>query len=394
MYTPYLMFAYAVALALVMAGYGVVHRSVPGLRGLAYLRKCVLCDLSAVILLGLRSHAPLFLTETLPNLALFAGVVFLYRAATAILGIPARLLSWAVALCVAAAPLMVWLTYLQGSEVLRLETHCTVLVVLLVISAITLFGETRLALREPARASAWLLTATIAVNAAWGTYGLLGRHPSFLHPGAIHAAFSYLAMILTLSNLAALSWLSFCVHREELNAVAQTDALTGLLNRGAFEEVLRRELHRCRRDGQDVSVILIDVDYFKHINDEHGHLVGDDVLRRLGTVLQTGTRPFDVVGRFGGEEFVILLRNADLGFAEEVAERLRVDIASLDDLPRDLNLTASFGVASGGLHERASELLSRADEALYRSKREGRNLVRVDPEISTVAALHSIPVQG
>jgi diguanylate cyclase (GGDEF)-like protein len=123
--------------------------------------------------------------------------------------------------------------------------------------------------------------------------------------------------------------------------------------------------------------MLIDIDFFKQVNDAHGHLVGDDVLRRIGTALRLGTRPSDVLARFGGEEFVILLRDAGAMQAEEVAQRLRADIAALTDLPGRVNLTASFGVAVSQPGDSTGELLRRADEALYRSKRGGRNLVSV-----------------
>ncbi|HEV2326070.1 MAG TPA: GGDEF domain-containing protein [Terracidiphilus sp.] len=379
MYTPYLMFAYAVALVLALHGFGVARRSLPGLRGLVRLRQFVFCDLSAVILFGLRSRAPLLFTEVIPNVALFAGVGLLYLAIFEILGLRPRLLQRALALCGIAIPALLWFTYVQKSEISRLETHCTLLVMLWGMSAVALFSNARGPLRDPARACGWLVAATAFVNAAWGVYGRLNPvNPDFLHPDAVHAAFSYLVMILTLSISISLGWLSFCVQRRELEVVAETDSLTGLLNRGAFEERLQRELHRCGGDLQRVSVILIDVDYFKRVNDEHGHPTGDAILRRVSTVLRAGTRPSDVLARYGGEEFVVLLRDAELRAAEEVAERLRTDIATLDDLPRDVSLTASFGVATCAPYEGAPELLSRADSALYRSKREGRNRVRVD----------------
>lgn len=395
MYTPYLMFAYAAALVLVVLGFGVVRSSIPGLRGLTHLRRYVLCALGAVILLGLRARVPLFLSEIIPNLVLFAGTLFLYRAITEILGVRSVLLARAGVCCAAAAPVIIWFTYIRNSELARLETHCAVLIAVLGISAATLYREPRPGLRAPARACARLLAASVVVNAAWAAYGLLSRRsPNFLHPDAVHAGFSYLVMLLTLGNVVALGWVSFCVHREQLNTLAQTDALTGLLNRGAFEDLLRRELHRCERDGQRISLILLDVDYFKQVNDEHGHLVGDDVLRRIGMVLRAGTRPSDVLARFGGEEFVILLRDAALRPAEQVAERLRADMAALDDLPRELSLTGSFGCAVSAPHETASELLARADEALYCSKREGRNLVRVDCGMHGIAAGSSVAIRG
>jgi diguanylate cyclase (GGDEF)-like protein len=200
--------------------------------------------------------------------------------------------------------------------------------------------------------------------------------------------------MLGLGNVVALAWLSLSAHRHELEVVAQTDSLTGLLNRGAFEEILRRELKNPASPGWRVALLLIDVDYFKQVNDAHGHLVGDDVLRRIGAALRLGIRPSDVLARFGGEEFVILLHDACLESAEEVAERLRGDIAALDDLPQRVSLTASFGVAASVLGESATEFLLRADEALYRSKREGRNLVRVDRGGRRMAVVQPAPAPG
>jgi diguanylate cyclase (GGDEF)-like protein len=175
----------------------------------------------------------------------------------------------------------------------------------------------------------------------------------------------------------SLAWLSLCVHRQDLQIVAQTDALTGLLNRGAFEECLRRELAAGPAQGSILGLMLVDIDYFKQVNDEHGHLAGDDVLRRISTTLRAGIRPTDVLARFGGEEFVVLLHGAGAAQSEEVAERLRATIEALVNLPGDVRLTASFGVAVSQPADSVHSLLVRADEALYRSKRDGRNLVRV-----------------
>jgi diguanylate cyclase (GGDEF)-like protein len=392
MYTPYLMFAYAVALVLVLQGFGVAERSVPLLRGVGRLRQFIICDLGATILLAMRSRASLLVTELIPNLVLLAGVVLLYFAVSEILEVRPRLLVWAVAMCAAAVPPMFWGTYVHYSEIARLETHCASVVVLLGLSAATLFRENRASLHVPAHACGWLIVAAMSVNTAWATYGWLNPvSPDFLHPDAVHAAFSYLIMMLTLGICISLGWLSFCAHRRELELVAQTDSLTGVLNRGAFEQILQGELDACERDSRPISIVLLDVDHFKRVNDEHGHLTGDEILRRIAIALRAGTRPSDVLARYGGEEFVILLRDTGLEAAEEVAERLRKDIAALNDLPRDVELTASFGVATNSSRQPASKLLSRADEALYCSKREGRNRVRVCLGTNSAIAVCSAP---
>lgn len=377
MYTPYLFFAYAAALTLVLLGFGVVHRSVPNLRGMRWLRRYVTCALSALILFGLRSHAPGLITILIPNCILYAGIAFLYLGIVSILEVPPRMLDWVIACCVAASAGDAWFTLVYNMVLPRLVIHCATLATVLAISCYPVFRESRTALVHPTRACGWLLIMSVAVNIGWGGLGVL-HHPTpdFMHPDAVDAAISYLVMVLTLATVVSLAWLSFCINREDLKAEAYTDALTGLMNRGAFEQVLNDEL----RTGRSMlGLILVDVDYFKQVNDSHGHLVGDDVLRRIGATLRTGIRPTDILARYGGEEFVVLVRGTELERAEEVAERLRRGIEALDDLPRGLSLTASFGVAASNGRDKAADLLLRADEALYRSKRDGRNLVSVDP---------------
>lgn len=376
MYTPYLFLAYAAALMLVLLGFGVVQRSVPNQRGLRWLRRYVTCGLSALILFGLRAHAPSLITILIPNCLLYAGIAFLYLGITEILEIPRYMLTWVAGCCVAASIADAWFTLVHSLELPRLEIHCTALVAVLAICCIPLFRERRPALLYPARACAWLFSVSLALNLGWGFFGLW-HHPApvFLHPDAVDAVASYLVMVLMLAMVASLTWLSFCVHREDLKAEASTDALTGLMNRGAFERILREEMQTGR---ETLGLILVDVDYFKQVNDSHGHLVGDDVLRRIGATLRTGIRPTDLLARYGGEEFVVLIRGTELETTEEVAERLRAAVEALDDLPRGVSLTASFGVAASKRSESAADLLLRADEALYRSKREGRNLVTVD----------------
>jgi len=379
MYTPYLMCAYAATLLMVLVGMGVVRRSAPDLLGVAHLRRFIVCAICGVLLIALRPQlAPLF-SIVVANYVFFAGVTFLYLAVTEILGIPRRLLPAIIVFCILSLPLFIAFTYPRTFPLGRLEIHCGIVALILSASAILLLRHGRGGLLYPARAAATMLGTSAAVHLLWGIVAFYDppRPLLVMHPDALNAAFSYLAMILGLGNLVSLAWLSFCVHRQDLQTIAQTDSLTGLLNRGAFEACLRRELTRCRTHGQIVGLMLVDLDFFKQVNDEHGHLAGDDVLRRISKSLRSGIRPSDVLARYGGEEFVILLHGAGTVQAEEVAERLRADIADLVNLPGDIRLTASFGVAVSQPEDSVSSLVVRADEALYRSKRDGRNRVRV-----------------
>lgn len=166
--------------------------------------------------------------------------------------------------------------------------------------------------------------------------------------------------------------------REELRERAEKDLLTMLPNRSAITSALDKEVSRCHRDRRTVGVILLDIDHFKRINDTYGHFAGDAVLRETAGRLRSNTRPYDQVGRYGGEEFLVVLPNCDLEQASQQAERMRV---KLQESPmvidgNELTVSASFGVTVSDGSERHSDLFVRvADEALYKSKALGRNCV-------------------
>lgn len=158
--------------------------------------------------------------------------------------------------------------------------------------------------------------------------------------------------------------------QSELERLATTDALTGVANRRIFNETLVREVSRARRHGRPLSLVLLDVDHFKRVNDVHGHQRGDDVLRHVGRRLRQVGRRENLPARYGGEEFAVLLPDCDREHAHEVAERLRLAIADGAPLP----ITVSAGVAIfPECAEGSEELIGAADAALYDAKRTGRD---------------------
>ena len=171
----------------------------------------------------------------------------------------------------------------------------------------------------------------------------------------------------------------------EVKHLATVDGLTGLTNRRTFEAALAREVARSVRTGEDLSLLLIDVDHFKRVNDDHGHPMGDEVLRHVGRVLSVRGREFDLPARYGGEEFVVILPGCSADEAIRVAERLRAGIAS-EDAP--LPVTASIGLAA--MHRDASDargLVKAADTALYEAKASGRDrTVAAQPRLRKVVA--------
>ncbi len=178
--------------------------------------------------------------------------------------------------------------------------------------------------------------------------------------------------------------------REELRERASKDLLTMLPNRSAIAHTLENEISRCHRDHRTVGIILLDLDHFKKVNDTMGHFAGDAVLRETAVRLRSNMRPYDQVGRYGGEEFLVVLPNCDLEQAANQAERMRHRLHATTMLVdgHELQVSASFGVTISDGSERGPDVFVRvADEALYRAKANGRN--RIWSLTLDQSALHS-----
>jgi len=167
-------------------------------------------------------------------------------------------------------------------------------------------------------------------------------------------------------------------QEEELIKLAMTDQLTGLYNRHSLFDIAPKYLSEAKRHQFPVSLLVIDLDYFKNVNDTYGHVVGDIVLKSVGQVLKDTCRKEDFVARFGGEEFVMLLSHCDLDFAATKAETLRVAIESAK--PNGLTITASIGVAAYSKNDDFDSLFEKADRAVYQAKNAGRNKVIIHPD--------------
>lgn len=169
--------------------------------------------------------------------------------------------------------------------------------------------------------------------------------------------------------------LEFKAYLDVCEEAAFTDHMTGLANRRRFERQLDREVNRTLRYNHPFSLLMLDLDHFKFVNDNFGHRTGDEAIRGIGRVLQEGTRGIDLAARIGGEEFAVLLVETGQSGAVEVAERLRIAIRGMT-IPLVGHITASFGVAECPLSgQTAAEMLNAADVALYEAKRSGRDRV-------------------
>jgi diguanylate cyclase (GGDEF)-like protein len=190
------------------------------------------------------------------------------------------------------------------------------------------------------------------------------------------------AVVVLLSFVCSSTRLLVTQHRlvlaqEALQREASRDGLTSLWNRKAILEILDRELGRAERDHEPVGIIMVDVDHFKKINDTRGHAAGDEVLRIIASGVAAVVRPYDSVGRYGGEEFLIVAPGCGIGETWELAERVRSHVAGCNIVIRGsaLKVTLSLGIATGEEAAAADKLLHDADTAMYQAKNAGRNRV-------------------
>jgi diguanylate cyclase (GGDEF)-like protein len=283
------------------------------------------------------------------------------------------------------------------------------------VAGIAAFGSVQRSYRRFARPELWVFAALLGAEAmiaaaltltnaaatpaaalvAWPVAGLAGRfHNRALAIGttygmAITAAAILvdrpdileepLALSMPLIALVAVALVT-AAHRDSdiaQRGAAILDPLTGMLNRGALNIRLTEIEHQSALTGEPVAVIVADLDHFKSINDEHGHAIGDAVLRDVAYVLRRELRAYDLSYRMGGEEFVVLVLGAELDAAAQLAERLRAAVAM--ERPGGLDVTASFGVAASTRRTRFdwSETFAEADAALYSAKSAGRDQVAV-----------------
>ena len=325
--------------ALLYGGFGLLDGSIiPDVAGIAWLiRYAVICP-GLLAILALSYHRPAM--AALPALTAIAGVL-------AGLGV--------IAMISLAAPPGNYMYYAG---------------LLLVCSAVYTFLHLRFAV---ALRCAWSLVAAYELVAIAGNTPI----PILINNTFFLVGTNAIGMMACYSSERA-SRVAF-LYRRKIEALAYEDPLTGVLNRRAFFDVAQSHLARCARSNRPLSAVMIDVDYFKGINDAFGHVVGDELLKALASTLQTSVRPDDTVCRYGGEEFVVWLPETDAETAHLVAEHLRDAVEHVRILTegRIVRATASFGVATcePGEASRVDELVAKADQALYAAKRDGRNRV-------------------
>jgi diguanylate cyclase (GGDEF)-like protein len=204
-------------------------------------------------------------------------------------------------------------------------------------------------------------------------YSLMPKEIFYLHQLWMFSAFSFgvmTALILEKNNK------RIFLDARKLEQLATIDKLSGLYNRMKIENYCEMEIDKVKRYNEVFSVILIDIDYFKEINDDYGHNIGDRVISSISKILQSSIRRVDYVGRWGGEEFLILLPKTTAQQAFQIAEKIRITIMEEDFSPAQ-NITISAGITEYMQGDTTEKIIQRADEELYKAKESGRNQIQI-----------------
>ncbi|MBR9871977.1 MAG: GGDEF domain-containing protein [Gammaproteobacteria bacterium] len=335
------------------------------------------------VLLGLRHFIHDFASVVISNLAIIMGVILIYRGLFRFLGISLRFERWlSPALLVLLAPVLYFYTFHAPDVSLRIQAFSATFAVASFIGACGLLQHPETRSRSVARmliAMFLTVAAFFIFRVSWSFYDI--PPDDFMNAGLLSSLAVLAGEFVVISSSFATIWMASDELQKELSEIARIDPLTGTYNRRAFDEACEIEFSRSLRSDSPFTIIMCDLDHFKKVNDQYGHHIGDQVLRHFADILKDRVRQHDVVARFGGEEFVLLLPNNNTEQGRLVAEQLRAKTAATQiALGRDINLaiSASFGVAQYCIGDSEwSAVLHRADNALYEAKKQGRNRVVV-----------------
>ena len=338
------------------------------------------------IQISLRGILPDFFSIVLGNAATIYAEILIYEGIRLFYGRPA-FSKWNSFVFVLYLVLHTYFTYLNPNINIRIAIISLTLFILIWRSGLSLINSPLLELRRTTRTAGIVFLLTALLPLARSFHALLQNQPIdlFAYPMSSWFALFGLVSILIwtfyffLINSARLE-MDLEAARVELTQLAMTDPLTGLYNRRHFFERAEIEFQRATRQEHSISFLLMDVDGFKNINDNYGHDAGDEVMLYLSSILPAEIRVFDLVARFGGDEFIIMLVHVHQEQAYEIAERIRerVSQSPMTFESRTFNVQLSVGVASfDPKDDNLKTILKRADTALYLAKQHGRNRVRV-----------------
>lgn len=333
------------------------------------------------VLLGLRHFIHDFASIVIANMAIITGVMLINKGLFNFLGISLRFERWlSPILLILLGAVLFFYTFHTPDVNLRIQAFSAAFAAFCFIGASGLLQHREIHTRMAAKtliSMFFLVGLFFACRFFWALHDI--PPDDFMNAGLLSALAVIAGEFLVISSSFSTIWMASDELQHELSEIARIDPLTGIYNRRAFDEYCDIEFSRTQRSGSSFAIIMCDLDHFKNVNDRYGHHIGDEVLKRFSIILKDKVRQQDVVARFGGEEFVLLLPGNNTEQGLQAAEQLRArTTATRIEIDRDVSLaiSASFGVA----HYCADDsewctVLHRADNALYTAKRQGRNRV-------------------
>ncbi len=365
------------ALAFSIAFFG-MKRTYPNLRGINTIAISFMLCVPGTILIAERGSVPYFISVVLANVFIFGSFVFLYRGILRFIGSRRSAMIPITASCVAAAVLFYY-SQIQDRVAPRIVAISLTVGLVRGLIALELFRKSPTFTSPKAMrlfAACMSLFAAVTVNC--GIFTILHGSPS----GGLESNGAGTAtLLLSVVALFVTGLFILLLSSSELIAASrdesQKDSLSGAFNRRGIEVKLAAELKRMQGGKQKLSIALIDVDYFKSINDIQGHAAGDAALRDVAETISTHLRGRDYLGRYGGDEFLLILPHTPCSIALGVTDRLCNAVSNLSLVTGSMPLTLSIGLTEAVVEDDAVTLIARADKALYQAKSDGRNCRRV-----------------
>ena len=368
-------FIVSVAFAIVFFG---MKRSYPTLRGINTVAISFLLGVPGTFLIASRGVVPYFVSVTIAYCFLFGAFVFLYRGILRFIGSRRSAIIPILVSCLALVVLF-YFSEIQESIVPRVVAVSVTIGIVRGLIAMELFRKSPTFTSPKAmRLFAAFMAVFAAISVNFAIITIVHGSPDHIlesTPTGTATLLSGIIFILCvgLFLLVLSSGELIARSRDE----SQKDVLSGVFNRRGIEVKLAAELKHVQRGRHKLSIALIDVDYFKSINDIQGHAAGDAALREVAETISTHLRGRDHLGRYGGDEFLLILPNTPVGIALGVTDRLNKAVSDRTSTGAGMPLTLSIGLTEATLDDNAVTLIARADKALYQAKADGRNCRRV-----------------
>jgi diguanylate cyclase (GGDEF)-like protein len=377
--TRTMLLANGLAMIIFAVGLGIANLRDAKMRSMTMWSAGLLALCASTALYGFRDAMPLALSVIAGFVCLNAGFLLEYAALRTFRGRPVR---WRALCAVTAAAITAHIVLLLtgASEQLRIAFASAVMAAWLVASLLVLLRGIKADERYSHVLTASFFGVWACCSLLRGLYAAFSGDPhmTLFATNVVQSVWLAIQFVSILGT--SLGFILMTKERSdhEIIRLASTDSLTGLLNRRTFMESAYAELARAHREHRPTCVLMLDLDHFKKINDTYGHRAGDRVLQHFSQALRSCIRPFDLAGRYGGEEFCVLLSGAEPAEAEAIADRIRAAVEAdvVDVATANLAYTVSIGVTDVPRDAVVlEEIVSRADEALYEAKSGGRNRV-------------------